>query len=131
MNWPLITRIRFEYEQRHTKLLKVMLAESSEEMKELRQEFIGLVASQQDRVDELVKTIVGMKKEGFEPTPETIELVPEKDLPAAIWEAINEVSAKGTREYFTNMAYAHEAIEAKSSTEEIVSRILYGQQVDV
>lgn len=130
MRFFLVTRSRFDYAERHIRLLKTMLAEAAEDAKGLRHELVGLVAGQ-NRIDDLVKIIVGMKKGGFEPTPEIIELVPEKDLPSSIWEAIQEVSTKGTREYYTNMAYAHEAIEAKSSTEEIVSRILYGQDVEV
>ena len=131
MNFPLVTRSRFEFSERHTKLLKVMLTEASEEMKELRQEFIGLVTGQQDRVDELVKTIVGMKKEGFESPPEIIELKSEDELPKVVWEAINEVSAKNSREYYANMAYAHEALESGKTEDEVIHHVVYGQDVEV
>ncbi len=120
MRFPLVTRSRFEYEQRHIKLLKVMLTETAEEMKALRVHY-----------GELVKTVVEMKKEGFEPVPKPIELIPEKDLPAPIWEAINEVSVHGSREYYAHMAHAHEAIEAKVAHEIIIRQILYGQDVEV
>ncbi len=120
MNFPLVTRIRLEYEQRHVKLLKTMLTEAHDDRKD-----------QAERYDELVKTIVGMKRDGFEPTPESIELVEEKELPDTIWEAIQEVSAKGTREYYTNMAYAHESVEAGTPHKEIIHTILYGLDVEV
>ena len=58
MNFPLVTRSRFEFSERHTKLLKVMLTEAREDSK-----------VQDERYDELVKTIVAMKKEGFESPP--------------------------------------------------------------
>ena len=60
-----------------------------------------------------------------------IELVPEKDLPDLVWEAINEVSAKNSREYYTHMAYAHEAVSSGTEVEQIVHGILYGQELDV
>ena len=120
MNFPLVTRSRFEFSERHIKLLKVMLAESVDDRK-----------TQDQRYDELVKTIVGMKKEGFESPPEIIELVPEKELPKVVWEAINEVSVKGTREYYTNMAYAHEALESGKTEDEVIHHVVYGQDVEV
>ncbi len=131
MKFPLVTRIRFEYEQRHVKLLKAMIAEAAEEKKELRKESIGLLISTQERVNELVKTIVGMKREGFEPPLQTIELEEPEKLPDKICEAINEASAKDTREYYTLMAYAREAVEAGESHEEIIHKIIYGQEVDL
>ena len=120
MNFPLVTRIRLEYEQRHVKLLKTMLTEAHDDRKD-----------QAERYDELVKTIVGMKRDGFEPTPESIELEEEKDRPAPIWEAIQEVSAKNSREYYVNMAHAREAIEAGTPQEQIIHTILYGLDVEV
>ena len=102
------------------KLLKSLLAETNEDIK-----------AQDKQYHELVQTIVEMKREGFEPPPKTIELIPEKDLPAPIWEAINDISERNSREYYSHMAFAHEAIEAGSSEEEIINRILYGQDVDV
>ncbi|MCH8244446.1 hypothetical protein IIB97_00985, partial [Patescibacteria group bacterium] len=120
INLPGVTRSRFEFSERHIKLLKVMLAESVDDRK-----------TQDQRYDELVKTIVGMKKEGFESPPEIIELVPEKELPKVVWEAINEVSVKNTREYYTNMAYAHEALESGKTEDEVIHHVVYGQDVEV
>ena len=120
MNWPLVTRTRLEYEQRHVKLLKTMLAAAVDDKKD-----------QQGRYDELVKTIVGMKREGFEPPLQTIELEEPETLPEAICEAINETSAKDTREYYTLMAYAREAVESGESHENIIRKIVYGQDVDL
>ena len=120
MNFPFVTRTRLEYEQRHVKLLKTMLQEAHDDKK-----------VQDERYDKLVETIVEMKREGFEPPPKMIELVPEKDLPDLVWEAINEVSAKNSREYYTHMAYAHEAVSSGTEVEQIVHGILYGQELDV
>ena len=131
MNFPFVTRTKFEYERRHIKLLQTLLKEYKDELQEQRQEAIGLLATSQDRVDGLVKTIVNMKRDGFEPTPETIELEPEKELPEEIMQAIGEVSTKGTRDHFTNMAHAYEAIEAGDSYANIIQQITYGQEVDV
>jgi len=131
MKLPWVTRIRLEYEQRHVKLLKTMLSEAHDDLKELRREFMGMIVDQQVKVNELVKTIVGMKRDGFEPPPPTIELVEEEKLPEAICEAINEASAKDSREYYTLMAYAREAVEAGESHENIIRKIIYGQEVDL
>lgn len=131
MNLLWVTRSRFESERRHIKLLQVMLKEYSEELKEQRQEAIGLLATSQDRVDGLVKTIVTMKREGFEPTPEMIDLEQPDKLPDKIWQAIMEVSVKDTRDYFTNMAHAREALENDESHEKIIRQITYGREVDL
>ena len=136
MNWPLVTRSRLEYGERHIKLLKTVLAEASADLRECRKDKLAksMWAEMKElraSYDELVKTIVGMKRDGFEPTPESIELVEEKELPDSIWEAIQEVSVKGTREYYTNMAHAHEAIEAGTPHKEIIHTILYGLDVEV
>ena len=131
MNWPFVTRTKFEQERKHLKLLQAMLKDYKDELQEQRHEAIGLLATSQDRVDELVKTIVNMKRDGFEPVPETIELAPDKELPEEIMQAINEVSTKGTRDHFTNMAHAWEAIDAGDSYANIIQQITYGQEVDV
>ena len=120
MRFPLVTRSRFEYEQRHVKLLETMLTEAHDDNK-----------AQDERYDELVKTIVGMKRDGFESTPEIIELAEPEKLPDEIWVAINEVSAKDSREYYTLMAYAREAVEGGVSDKEIIHSIIYGQDVEV
>ena len=131
MNWPLVTRSRLEYEQRHVKLLKTMLAEIGNDFKNMREALLHLRKWEDERYDKLVKTIVDMKRDGFESTPESIELIPEKELPVEIWEAINEVSAKGSRDYYENMAHAHEAIEAGVKPGDIIHTIIYGQEVDL
>ena len=120
MKFFLVTRSRLEYEQRHVKLLKTMLSEAHDDNKR-----------QDERHDELVKTIVGMKREGFEPPLQTIELEEPETLPEEICEAINEASAKDSREYYTLMAYAREAVEAGESHENIIHKIIYGQEVDL
>jgi hypothetical protein len=124
MKFPFVTRSRLEYEQRHTKLLQTMLTEAHDDNKELRRDLAA-------RYDVLVKTIVGMKKEGFEPTPEIITLEEPEKLPDDIWVAINEVSAKDSREYYTLMAHAREALEAGTPHDKIIHQIVYGQEVDV
>jgi ribosome maturation protein Sdo1 len=120
IRWPWVTRSRLEYEQRQVKLLKAMLAEAHDDNK-----------TQDERYDVLVKTIVEMKRDGFEPAPKTIELVEEEKLPDEIWQAIMEVSAQNTRDYYTNMAHAHEAIDQGVPHDQIIQQIVYGQEVDL
>ena len=57
--------------------------------------------------------------------------MPEKELPKVVWEASNEVSVKNTREYYTNMAYAHEALESGKTEDEVIRHVVYGQDVEV
>ena len=128
MTLPFVSRVRLEYAERHIVLLRCMLSESADDLRELRLETLRLSAS---RTDSLIQTVIDLKRDGFEPPPEAIELEDEKDLPAMVWEAINEVSVKGSREYYAHMAYAHEALESETATDEIVHRIVYGQDVDL
>ena len=133
MNWPLAWRSSLEHEQRQNKSLRVFLAEAKDEVKELHRESIGILKTEADRYDDLVKTIVSMKREGFEPQlfPE-MESPEEPDLPAEIWIAIGEVSEKGSAEYQSCVNYAMEYYNDRMhTTAMIVERILQGQDVEV
>ncbi len=133
MRWPWVSRLRLEEELRHHKLLRAMLTETKDDVRELRAQVVGLHASHQERTDEFIKTITHMRREeGFQPPiSQEIAVELEDDMPAAVWEAINEVSVKGSPDYFVNVTHARAALKAGDPQAEIVELIIKGQDVEV
>ena len=131
MRWPWVGRARLEQEERWVKLLRCALKEAKDELKELRGQLLALHATHRERTSEFIETLTHMQREGFEAQPSPIIVEEEDALPAAIWEAINEVSPKGGADYFTNVAHARDELKAGTSKAEIVERILHGLDVEV
>ena len=121
MKFPLIWRSTLELHReiherdlRNEKILKVMLTEAKEEIRELRSESMGLLKMEADRYDDLVKTLVEMKRDGYEKsTFPDVKMEPEWELPTQVWEVINMVSEKGAQEYMELLQYATEALKEK------------------
>lgn len=85
-------------------------------------------ADWEHRYHELVREMMGMKREGFVPRETVNEPISAPELPAAVQQAIAQVSSPGTGTWRQLNKYAWEAKRAGIEDGQIAADILAGEQ---